>query len=723
MSKYYIQLFSPHGLVRYHNPEIGRDSDTGGQVKYVLELIEALSSHEDIRKVDLFTRRISDRRVSPSYAENIETISESARIVRIKCGGQSYKKKESLWNYLDEFVDNTIRFIKEEDDIPDLFHGHYADGNYIARLLSKFYRVPFLATGHSLGMSKQRMLLEEGMKLQKINSAFKMDKRIQEEELTLKNAHSVITSTNFEILSQYKGYKELDKDKMVVIPPGINDRLFYPYYRQQMPSFELSIEQEQALHAITSEIERFLFDPNKPLILSIGRPDKRKNFETIIEAYGRDKELQTMANLAIFAGVRKDIGKMPEDEQTILTNLLLLMDKYDLYGKLAIPKKNDPNLEIPEIYRLAARKKGVFINATPGENFGLTLVEAAACGLPVIASPTGGPKEILETCENGILTDVTKPRSIAKAVKDIIADSTKWDQYSNKGIQGVSAHYSWSAHVEKYMDVVSNTIDHNKLSKGKSAVHKSIGNKLTHARYFLVTDLDGTLISETMPNDFTELEAWLDECGDDVVFGIATGRNQDLTRQAMNEFNFPDPDLVICSAGSELFYTKDFVPDDGWMHHISYRWNREKLERVMGASPKLKMQEKDAQWEFKLSYYVQEDFSQDDLANIYHLLDQNNLKVNVLLTDNLYLDFLPYRASKGNALKYLSYKWNVSLHQFITSGNGGNDKDMILGKTKGIVVANHSPEMEELRNKKDVYFAKQPLVSGIMEGIRHHIEK
>ncbi|MCD8539026.1 MAG: hypothetical protein LRY55_04120 [Leadbetterella sp.] len=90
---------------------------------------------------------------------------------------------------------------------------------------------------------------------------------------------------------------------------------------------------------INSEIERFLFAPEKPLILSIGRADKRKNFETIITSYGQDKELQTMANLAIFAGVRKDISLMPPDEQETLTNLLLLMDKYDLYGQNGISRK------------------------------------------------------------------------------------------------------------------------------------------------------------------------------------------------------------------------------------------------------------------------------------------------------------------------------------------------------------------------------------------------
>ena len=39
MNEYYIQLFSPHGLIRFNDPEIGRDKDTGGQVKYVLGVV------------------------------------------------------------------------------------------------------------------------------------------------------------------------------------------------------------------------------------------------------------------------------------------------------------------------------------------------------------------------------------------------------------------------------------------------------------------------------------------------------------------------------------------------------------------------------------------------------------------------------------------------------------------------------------------------------------
>lgn len=720
MNQYYIQLFSPHGLIRFLNPEIGRDKDTGGQVKYVLELLEALSLHPQVRKIDLFTRRIKDKRVSPTYAENIEIVNEKARIVRVQCGGNSYRKKESLWDYLDEFIDNTIRFNKEQKEIPDLVHGHYADGNYIAHKLSQFFHIPFFYTGHSLGRNKKNILLQQKIPISKIEKLYNIEKRIQVEESAIAKANVVITSTQYEIDSQYVHYDAFENAHFKVLPPGTNEDLFYPFYRQSMPSFEMSIDQEQALYRITTEIDRFLFDPKKPLILSIGRPDKRKNFETIIEAYGSDKELQAMANLAIFAGVRKDITQMPDEEQEILTNLLLLMDKYDLYGKLAIPKKNDPKLEIPEIYRIAARKKGVFINATPGENFGLTIVEAAGCGLPVIASPTGGPKEILEKCENGILGDVEDTQAIAKAIKDIIGDLDKWEKYSTNGIKGVHEYYSWEAHANNYLKLMD---AHQQSLWPSPAENKNIniGRRLSQADLFLISDLDGTLIDEKGVNELSQFKNWVEDRHDNVIFGIATGRNRDLTQKALETYDLPRADILICSAGSELYYTQKFIPDSGWKSHISYRWDREKLANALQKFPKIRLQEADAQWAFKLSYYVDEDFGEDDLANLYKFLDDNRLKTNVLLTDNTFLDFLPSRASKGNALKYLSYKWNMPLDQFITAGNGGNDIDMLNGKAKGIVVSNYSPELEILRKNRRVYFANSSLSEGVLEGIAHYL--
>lgn len=718
MEQYYIQLFSPHGLIRFDDPEIGRDKDTGGQVKYVLELLENLSHHPRVRKVDLFTRRILDKRVSSAYEKEIEIVNDKARIVRMVCGGNAYRAKETLWDHLDEFIDKTIRFIEKEDDFPDVVHGHYADGNYLAGQISEVFGIPFIATGHSLGRNKQSILLKEGLSIEKITEKFNMDRRIAEEESSLKSADVIIVSTQHEIDTQYGLYDNRNAARFEVIPPGVNTDIFYPFYRFDMPSFKMTIEQEQALYRVNSDIERFLFNPAKPLILSIGRADKRKNFETIIQSYGQDKELQAMANLAIFAGVRRDITQMPADEQDILTNLLLLLDKYDLYGKMAIPKKNDPRLEVPEIYRVAARKKGVFVNATPGENFGLTIVEAAACGLPVVASPTGGPKEILEHCQNGLLVDVESPEAIADALKKIIADQSVWENYSSNGIVASSHDYSWPAHCNKYMTIIDNLFQR---KDAPAFVNKTAyGKKLTRAKLFIICDLDGTLVEGNQTEGVKEFTQWVNRHKNNIVFGVASGRNKELTWQAFANYELPSPDLLICSAGSEIYYTDKFIPDNGWESHIDYQWKRNELQQVLTKFPNIRLQEPAAQWRFKLSYYVNDTFNEDDLANLYKLLDDHKLRAKILLTENKHLDLLPFRASKGHAVRYLSYKWKIPLENFITAGNSGNDRDMLAGKTKAIVVSNYSKELEDLRKNKSIYFSREPLARGVLEGILHH---
>ncbi|MBN8668200.1 MAG: HAD-IIB family hydrolase [Chitinophagales bacterium] len=714
MKGLYIQLFSPHGLIRVKHPEIGRDQDTGGQVKYVLELLNALSTHPQVRKVDLFTRRIIDKKVSADYSREVEEVNEKARIIRVSCGGNRYRKKETLWDFLSEFIQHTIQFTERENEHPDISHGHYADGNFIALAISQHWKIPLISTGHSLGRNKLNILLRQGMHAEKIEQQFQMQKRIEVEEMVIKEADLIITSTQHEIDTHYTLYKNKSLGKFTVIPPGTDRELFYPYYRQSLSHFTMDLEQEQALHRISSEIKRFLFNYEKPLIVSIGRPDKRKNFETIIQAYGEDKELQSMANLAIFAGVRKEISQMPDDERETLTNLLLLLDKYDLYGKLAIPKKNDPQKEVPEIYRIAAHSKGVFVNGTPGENFGLTIVESASCGLPVIASPTGGPREIIESCQNGILTDVEDPVAIAQAIKSIISDQAKWQLFSDNGVLGVNDLYSWDVHAEKYVQQALALLQ---------PKNNNIQLDPKEKKWFLVTDLDGTIAEGEDIYGLRELTHWINAHKMDFAFGIASGRNFELTKKAILEYDLPVPDALICSAGSEIYYGHDFVADKDWEKNIASQWDRETLEKALQKIPGIRLQEQEAQWPFKLSYYTEPRFSLEYLAMIEKALEERKLSFKVLLTENRYLDFLPMRAGKGSAVQFVAEKWGLNPSQVISAGNSGNDIDMLVGKTRGIVVGNYSPELESLRGMEDIYFARERLSKGVLEGIRFYLEK
>jgi sucrose-phosphate synthase len=714
----YIQMFSIHGLLRGENLELGRDADTGGQIKYVIELAGSLSRQPGVERVDLFTRLLVDKRFSEDYGRPVEKVTDKFRIVRIQCGGRKYMRKELLWPFLDEYTDKTIKFIKRENAIPHLVHGHYPDAGYVAMQLASFFGIPFVYTGHSLGRSKKQKLLSEGMTEAEIVKKYKIDQRIGIEEEILKQADLIVTSTRQEAEEQYGQYRHKSIPRFEVIPPGLDIEKFHPFYHDLLPETDRSEEAIFARASLLQELNRFFMHPNRPLILTLCRPDKRKNISGLIEAYGRDLELQAMANLAVFAGLRKDIEQMEENERDVLTNMLLLMDKFDLYGKMAIPKKHDFEYEVPELYRIAAEGKGVFVNAALTEPFGLTLLEASASGLPIVATSDGGPKDIIDNCQNGILVDPTDPKAIAGAVKKIIADGDTWDSLSKNGIMNVRRHYTWDTHALNYLKAVVELVRACVQTDMQTAVASdAIGRRLTRLHRFLVTDIDNTLIGKKNP-DLAELVELLTKHRGAIGFGVATGRTIESAAVFLEEHGVPKPDIVISSVGSEIYYGSNLTYGAGWEAHIADNWNRDRIADLLKRFDFLEMQEDAAQRRFKISYNMAP--KKDRLQKIHGLLLRHKCRYNLIYSHQKYLDVLPYRASKGKAIRYLSYKWEIPLRNFLTCGDSGNDEEMLRGEPLGIIVGNHSPELDALKGAKRIYFAKRALAGGILEGIQKY---
>ena len=714
----HIQLFSVHGLLRAENMELGRNADTGGQVKYVVELAKALEQHKDVQLVELFTRLISDKTVSEDYAEPIEKVSDKLRIVRIQCGGKKYIRKELLWRHLDEYVDKTIKYIKRQKRIPDIVHGHYPDAGYVSTLLSEFFGIPMAYTGHSLGRSKLSRLLNAGMTQKEINKKYKIDHRIRMEEEILKKTDLVVASTTQEIKEQYGQYDNKDIPTLKVIPPGLDIDKFYPFYHDALPDSDKSETEMYAQASVLEELHRFFKQPEKQLILSLCRPDKRKNIAGLIKAYGEDLELQSMANLAVVAGIRKDISKMEDNERDVLTEILLLMDKYDLYGKIAIPKKHDFEYEVPELYRITAEKRGVFVNSALTEPFGITLIESAACGLPIIAPKDGGPIDIIKNCECGLLVDTTNTQAIAAAVKQIIADGEKWKQYSKAGIMNIRKHYTWERHADRYIKEVKRIVDKSYTAKIKVAVPSdAIGRRLAKLNYFLITDIDNTLIGDENSQLDTLLQL-LKQHRDHIGFGVATGRTVESAIAQLEKFGVHAPDVIISSVGSEIYYGESLRFERGWDAHISAQWNREKIVRLLKDFSFLTYQDEDTQRRFKVSYNMKP--SKDRLAMIHDQLLRNKCRYSLIYSHNKYLDILPYRASKGKAIRYLSYKWEIPLANFLVCGDSGNDEEMLRGEPKAVVVGNYSSELNSLKGLRNIYFAKQKYARGILEAIEHY---
>nr|AAC60545.2 sucrose-phosphate synthase [Spinacia oleracea] len=501
--KLYVVLISLHGLIRGENMELGRDSDTGGQVKYVVELARALGSMPGVYRVDLLTRQVSAPGVDWSYGEPTEMLSSrnsensteqlgessGAYIIRIPFGPKDkYVAKELLWPYIPEFVDGALSHIKQMSKVlgeqiggglpvwPASVHGHYADAGDSAALLSGALNVPMVFTGHSLGRDKLDQLLKQGrLSREEVDATYKIMRRIEAEELCLDASEIVITSTRQEIEEQWQLYHGFDlvlerklrarmrrgvschgrfMPRMAKIPPGME----FNHIAPEDADMDTDIDGHKESNAnpdpvIWSEIMRFFSNGRKPMILALARPDPKKNLTTLVKAFGECRPLRELANLTLIIGNRDDIDEMSTTSSSVLISILKLIDKYDLYGQVAYPKHHKQS-DVPDIYRLAAKTKGVFINPAFIEPFGLTLIEAAAYGLPIVRTKNGGPVDIIGVLDNGLLIDPHDQKSIADALLKLVADKQVWTKCRQNGLKNIHL-FSWPEHCKNYLSRIA----------------------------------------------------------------------------------------------------------------------------------------------------------------------------------------------------------------------------------------------------------------------------
>jgi sucrose-phosphate synthase len=697
----YIILISVHGLIRSRDLELGRDADTGGQTKYVVELAKALAKQSNVERVDLVTRLIIDSGVGPDYAELIEPIADNAQIVRIAAGPDGYIRKEELWDHLDSFADNLLGWLHRQPRLPDILHSHYADAGYVGVRLAHSTGLPLIHTGHSLGRDKRRRLLALGSSLEEIEQRYHISRRIDAEEDTLSNADLVVTSTHNEIVEQYELYDCYTPEKMAIIPPGTDLEQFHP---------PASVGEDIAF---AKSLEKFLHEPDKPIILALSRPDERKNIVGLLEAFGESPRLQQLANLVIIAGNREDIRELNEGAQAVLTELLLVADRYDLYGRVALPKHHNAE-DVAGIYRLAAASRGVFINPALTEPFGLTLLEAAASGLPLVATENGGPVDIIGNCHNGLLVDPLDKNAIAEAILSILENPGRWEEFSANGLQNVVRHYSWDSHAQTYLRKIQQLAPVCKPLPKMPPVAKT-GR---YRKKAIFTAIDNTLLGNT--EGLEQLIKVIREQRKKFLFGIATGRRLDSVLALLKTHRIPVPDILITSLGTEIYYAPQLIADIAWSYHIDHLWTPQVLRRIIGGLPGLTPQPKKEQSRFKISYYY-DGHAAPPMEEILTLLRQHELSVNPTLSFGQFLDLVPARASKGQAVRYIARQWNIPLERILVTGGSGGDEDMLRGNTLGVVVANrHQEELSILGDTEHVYFAEHPHAWGILEAIEHY---
>ncbi|MGI4954849.1 MAG: glycosyltransferase [Janthinobacterium lividum] len=404
----------------------GITADTGGHIAYVLEAARAQAGLPQVDSVSVVTRLFEDEHLGADYARASERLGAKATIDRIATANRRYLEKEDLSRDLPAFADALCAHLIGRPRRPDVLHAHFADAAQVAEVVRRRLGIPFVYTPHALGMDKRGMAADDP----------RLDQRIAAERGALAEADAVIVSTRNEADRQVAAYQV----------PGLENRLWQ--ISPGVPQLGMGLRSHRSGGPAPwqpTPWDRSLDDAAKPIILAIARPIRKKNLVGLVRAFAANDELRRRTNLVILAGQHE--GGVPSDEQrAVVAELRRWAATPALRGRFALPDRHD-TADAAALYRRAAAG-GVFVNPALHEPFGLTLIEAAAAGVPVVATGRGGPADIIATTGHGLLVDPLDEPAIGAACLRVVSDPALHRRLSRAGLD--NAHwFSWSRYADR----------------------------------------------------------------------------------------------------------------------------------------------------------------------------------------------------------------------------------------------------------------------------------
>lgn len=452
-----ILFLNPQGNFDQQDSYWTEHPDFGGQLVYVKEI--AIEIAKLGHQVDIVTRYIDDpqfKAIKGTFDHYLGV--ENLRIIRIRANGDRFLPKEHLWEHLSEWVDNIIDFYRKEELQIDFATGHYGDGGLACAILKDKMQIPYSFTGHSLGAQKFDKLYHSDESLNELETTYHFSKRLLAENTAIKYADIIFVSTSQEKDEQYTHplYQASSKGKnFVVASPGVNIETFAEFNGENV-DHEVFIKVEKTLSRDIAHTRKDLAH-----ILLASRLDPKKNHVGLLEAYAHDQSLQDKANVVIsLRGVEnafKDYSVLKPNEQKIMDQLMNLIEKHNLYGKVTFVNILSQK-ELANTYRYFVSKKGIFCLTALYEPFGLAPIEAMSTGLPAVVTKYGGPSEVLREGGKtfGVLIDVHSKKEISKGIHEAI---DHYEHYQQVGVQRVLSSYTWTATAKTYMDAIKKIKD------------------------------------------------------------------------------------------------------------------------------------------------------------------------------------------------------------------------------------------------------------------------
>ncbi len=461
----HIGFLNPQGNFDAANSHITEHPDFGGQLIYVKQVAIAMAQMG--HKADILTRQIIDPEW-PEFAEPFDAYpgEDNVRIIRLPAGPKEFLAKELLWPHLvSDWVPNILKFYQEQGGLPDAMTAHYADGGLCGVLIEDKTGIPFTFTAHSLGAQKMDKLEVTPENLAEIDEQFHFKYRILAERLSMNRSAVNITSTRQERFEQYShpayhGAADVNNDNCFeVIAPGVDSSLFGADVRSQNEEATYQLIQERLARDIAEERR------DLPAIVASSRLAPKKNVLGLVQAFALSQTLQERVNLVLLTGGLDDPLREEANndlaEQAVLSPIREVVNENDLWGKISAFGLSDQGQEsLAAAYRFMAGRGSVFALTALYEPFGLAPLEAAAAGLPVVATQNGGPSESLGEGdkEYGVLVDPADPADIARGLERLLCDEQEWEHFAQAGRERVLNSYTWESTAENYLTLIEKIV-------------------------------------------------------------------------------------------------------------------------------------------------------------------------------------------------------------------------------------------------------------------------
>ncbi|MFL5802025.1 MAG: glycosyltransferase [Roseiflexaceae bacterium] len=382
--------------------------DAGGQNVYVDEVSRQLGRLG--HSVDIFTRRDN-----PSVPE-IVAWAPGVRVINLAVGPPKFMPKDELWTLMPEFLDAMLRFMARAGAHYDLIHSHFWMSGWVAVQLRRRLGLPVAHIFHALGITKRR---HQG------SADTSPPARIAIEREVIREVDRLIAqcpSERAELIDDYAA----DPHKIAVIPAAANIARFRPVPRGQAR-------------------RRLGLDQRDFVVVYVGRMLPRKDVRNIVRGFalladrarsqaGGAHPTQPLKLLLVGGeSCGDDLAATPE-----IGVLQELAAELGIVDRVLFAGKRQPD-ELPDFY-----SAGDVMVTTPWyEPFGLTPLEAMACGRLVIGSAVGGLPFTIQDGTTGMLVPPRDPAALAAKLHQLLAQPDLCAAMGRAARRRVEREFTW----------------------------------------------------------------------------------------------------------------------------------------------------------------------------------------------------------------------------------------------------------------------------------------